>query len=271
MKIISFTPEPISTFTFLNAGRGPGQFYEDRLPVHHGCVDRLPEGVSAIVVTADLQGRERFQDSPGGIPRLLGEVVPQRLVEHVLPTLGIEDPRHVAALLAGDFYTVPALDQRGGTGDVTAVWRAFAEQFSWVAGIAGNHDLFGEVRQTRPRFHPPLHYLDGDSVDVGRMRIAGIGGIIGNPSRPQRRTESDYLLTLEQLLDEQTSVLLMHEGPEGPGPRQRGNSRIRELLEQPRAETCLVVRGHAHWDDPFAEYSNGLQILNVDARVIILT
>ena len=80
MKIIEFHPDPISTFFFLNAGRGPGQFYEDRLPVHHARVDRLPEGISAIVVTADLQGRERFQDAIDGPPRLLGEVVPLRLV-----------------------------------------------------------------------------------------------------------------------------------------------------------------------------------------------
>ncbi len=269
MKIIEFNSEPVSTFFFLNAGRGPGQSYEDRLPIHHARVDRLPEGISAIVVTADLQGRERFQDAMGGPPRLLGEVVPQRLVEEVFPMLAIEDPGRVAAFLAGDFYTVPALDKRGGTGDVTGVWRAFSECFAWVAGVAGNHDLFGIGQDTRPRCNSTMHYLDGDTVEVAGLRIGGIGGIIGNPSRPQRRDEVNYLRTLELLLDKQIDVLLMHEGPDGIESGQRGNAGIRVVLEgQPPR---MVIRGHAHWPEPFAQFPGGLQVLNVDARVVILT
>ncbi len=61
--------------------------------------------------------------------------------------LGADHSSPVAALLAGDFYTVPALDKRGGTGDVTDVWRAFGECFAWVAG---NHDLFGDRNIWRP-------------------------------------------------------------------------------------------------------------------------
>ena len=269
MKIIEFHPDPISTFFFLNAGRGPGQFYEDRLPVHHARVDRLPEGISAIVVTADLQGRERFQDAIDGPPRLLGEVVPLRLVAEVFPLLNLEDPSQVAALLAGDFYTVPALDKRGGTGDVTNVWRAFSECFAWVAGVAGNHDLFGNTQKTRPRCDSKMHYLDGETVDVGGFRIGGIGGIIGNPARPQRRDEEDYLRMLALVLEKQIDVLLMHEGPDGIASGQRGNSGIRAVLEgQPPR---IVVRGHSHWHEPFAQFPSGLQVLNVDARIVVLT
>ena len=179
MKIIEFHPKPVTTFPFLNAGKGAGQFFEAQLPLHHARVDRLPNGVSAIVVTSDLQGRERFQDAPGNAPRLLGEALPRQLRERVLPTLGVTDLSTVAALLAGDFYTVPALDKRGGTGDVTDVWRAFGECFTWVTGVAGNHDLFGDRNMTRPSFVPPLYYLDGETIDVGGFKIGGIGGIIG--------------------------------------------------------------------------------------------
>ena len=273
MKIIDFRPEPVLTFPFLNAGKGAVQFFEDQLPVNHARVDRLPHGISAIVVTADLQGRERFQDSPDKAPRLLGEALPQQMLEQVLPTLGVTDLSTVAALLAGDFYTVPALDKRGGTGDVTDVWCSFGECFTWVAGVAGNHDLFGDRNMTRPSFVPPLYYLDGETIDVGDFRIGGIGGIIGNPSRPQRRTEDDYLGTLEQLASQPLDVLLMHEGPDGPGFGQRGDVRIRTVLENrmSRDNSCLIIRGHKHWDSPLAQLSCGLQILNVDARVVILT
>jgi len=116
--------------------------------------------------------------------------------------LGADHSSPVAALLAGDFYTVPALDKRGGTGDVTDVWRAFGECFAWVAG---NHDLFGDRNIWRPSFVPPLYYLDGETIEVDGIK------------------------------------------------------------------SCLIIRGYKHWHSPFAQLSCGLQILNVEARVVILT
>jgi hypothetical protein len=268
MKIISFQAEPVFEFRYLNAGRGPGQFYEDRLPVHVARVDRLPEGLAALIATADLQGRERFEDSPGGPLRLLGEALPERLTREVLPALSLPETGRIGVLLAGDFYTVPALDKRGGSGDVTGVWRAFADDFAWVAGIPGNHDTFGEHPGRRPRFPARMHYLDGDATEISGMRIAGLGGIIGNAARPHRRSEADYLATLRRLLVPRPDLVLMHDGPDGPDPGQRGLSQVREILQE--SEIGLVIRGHAHWPHLFAEFEAGLQILNVDARVVIL-
>lgn len=269
MKIIDFSNSLLKEIKYLNAGSGRSGFYEERLPIHHARVDALPAGLDAVVVTADLQGRERFQESPGGPPRLLGEALPLRLVQEVLPEVGVQDPSRVAALLAGDFYTVPALDKRGGTGDVSAVWRAFGDEFAWVAGVAGNHDTYGEHRDDRPRFPAHLYYLDGASVELGELRIGGLGGIIGNPERHQRRSEEDYLFALELLLEERIDVLLTHDGPRGLNARQQGSARVRDLLSE--HPVPLVVRGHAHWDQPFIQYDNGTQVLNVDARAVILT
>lgn len=269
MRIVEFQQDPVAEFPFLNAGRGAGEFYVDRLPVHVATVDRLPTDALAVVATADLQGRERFEDSPGGPIRLLGEVLPARLVTEVLPDFGIDDGKRVPALLAGDFYTVPTLDKRGGTGDVTPVWNAFAECFASVTGVAGNHDIFGDHQSRRPRLPSNGHYLDGDVVESGGLKIAGIGGIIGRATRPNRRSHDDYLATVNRLLDHQPDVLLMHDGPDGPYESQRGIAEVRDaLLAKSR---CLVIRGHAHWKQPFAEFENGLQVLNVDARAVILT
>ncbi len=269
MRIIEFEKEPVCEFRYLNAGKGAGGFYEDRIPVQVAKVDRLPDGLGAIVATADLQGRERFEDnSTGGPIRLLGEVLPRRIVSEVLPGLGLSASDQIGALLAGDFYTVPALDKRGGTGDVTSVWHAFADAFDWVAGVPGNHDTFGDPPQRRPRFSGRVHFLDGDVTQVGGLRVAGIGGIIGNSARHNRRSEDDYLETLARILARRPDVLLMHEGPDGVHASQRGMSRIRDLLIE--SGTRLVIRGHAHWDDPFAEFSSGTQVVNVDARVVVL-
>lgn len=269
MKIDEILPEPVGIIPFLNAGKGPGSFYEDQIPVHLARSRQLPDGLSALVVTADLQGRERFHESGGRPIRLLGEVVPQRLIDEVLPNLGHSDPSNVGVILAGDFYTVPALDKRGGTGDVTSVWNAFGRDFAWVAGVAGNHDLFGPNRETRPSaFASHMHFLDEDIRTIDGLTLAGLGGIIGNPTKPQRRTEERYLAALSQLLAARPHVLILHDGPEGTEQGQPGNSRMNELLvmEPPG----LVIRGHAHWSEPFSTTGTGLQILNVDARIVII-
>ena len=90
-------------------------------------MDWLPDGVAAILATGDLQGRQLFEDANEGPPKLLGEVLPGVLTGEVLPALGLPTGR-IGVLLTGDFFTVPALDRRGGSGDVTEVWRAFGRR-----------------------------------------------------------------------------------------------------------------------------------------------
>ncbi len=268
MRILSINPDLITEIPFLNAGRRPGGFYVDQLPVHEALVDRLPDGMSAIIATADLQGREQLKRSSTGPPRLLGEVLPEQLANEILPELGLPTGQ-IGVLLAGDFYTVPALDRRGGSGDVTSVWWAFADQFDWVAGVAGNHDTFGDDAHADPRFHSrKIHYLDNDRANIDGLKIAGLGGIIGSPKRARRRSEENYCRALESLLDSQTDILIMHDGPDAPSHGFRGSTPVREVIEFLRPN--LVVRGHAHWKEPFAELSGGVQVLNVGARVVIL-
>lgn len=284
MQVTSFETKPILEVPFLNAGRGQGSFYVDKLPVHLGTVDALPDGVSALVLTADLQGRSRFEDSIGP-PPLLGESLPTKLVNEILPELDLPAGR-VGALLAGDFYTVPNLDKRGGSGDVVPVWQAFGNQFDWVAGVAGNHDVFGSdaeqsnfqrswkktqasTRVARKLGCSRLHYLDEQSVTLDGLRIAGVSGIIGYPTKLQRRSEEDYLFAIESVLESQPDVLILHDGPDDPGLKQRGSSSVRETLEA--HGDVLVVRGHSHWSQPFVELKHGVQVINVDCRVAILT
>jgi Icc-related predicted phosphoesterase len=271
MRILSLKPELLLEIPFLNAGRGAGSFYEDLLPLHEGFVDHLPEGIEALIATADLQGRERFQDQKEKGPlRLLGEALAERLETEILPRFRLPPTHQTGVLLAGDFYTVPALDKRGGSGDVTAVWEAFADRFAFVAGVPGNHDTFGSSLE--PPRHlanlPNVHYLDGDISEIHGLTVAGIGGIIGNPAKPHRRTDDDYLHLLRQILEHQPDILIAHDGPDAPAQGYRGSSLVRELLEASRPN--LVIRGHAHWKEPLVELPGGTQILNVDARLVIL-
>lgn len=267
MLITSFQEQVIGQIPFLNAGKGPGSFTVDELPIHIAKTSAMPGDLDAIVVTSDLQGRECFEENGGGPPRLLGEVLPDRLCNEFLAALGVV-PSRVGALLAGDFYTVPALDKLGGTGDVTDVWRAFATAFRWVAGVAGNHDTFGQHTRPLKRIATNVHYLDGTWAELGGLRIAGIGGIIGNPRKTQRKAESSFVDQLESLLRLRPDVLVMHDGPDCPEAGLRGSAIVRETLE--RFRPPLVVRGHAHWRSPLARLKGDTQVLNVDCRVVII-
>ena len=269
MRITDFNSEPIAVLPFLNAGRRPGEFYKDSLPVYHGCVEQLPDGVDAILATADLQGRQMLSRNPRSPAKLVGEVLP-RLLEESLLDLGIDSPKRVLTLLGGDFYTYPDLRGRGGTGDVTPVWEAMSDNYGWVVGVTGNHDMFGEQKSYIPDFAPPTHVLDAERIEIEGISIAGISGVIGNPAKNFRRDLPNHLDVLELILMDETDILVMHDGPDAPNvPRCRGDSDVRAVIE--RCKPSLVVRGHSHWSQPLVELTDDVQVLNVDATVAILT
>lgn len=267
MKILELNSNPIVEFDFLNAGRRPNQFYVDKLPVHVGKVDRLPDGVDALVVTADLQGREAFPDQRQSDElRLLGEVLPQML-RPMLAEIGISSDANVGAILAGDFYTYPDLHGRGGTGDVTHVWHAFADEYCWVVGVAGNHDTFGDSKGMSTS-RAQVHFLDNDRINLAGLKIAGLSGVVGNIKKNFRRTKEDYLDAVESLLSDETDIMIMHDGPDADESGFKGIQEVREIMELTRPR--LVVRGHSHWPRPLVELENDVQVLNVDATVVIL-
>ena len=104
---------------------------------------------------------------------------------------------------------------------------------------------------------------------VEGWEFAGLSGVIGNPKKNFRRTHEKFLVSLDDLITPQTDVLVMHDGPSG---RRSGCRGIEEALEIVEArQPGLVVRGHCHWQTPFVEVANGVQILNVDQTVAILT
>ena len=269
MKIERFNSTPIARIPFLNAGRRPNQFYKDSVSVFHAR-SQLPSNLDAIIVTADLQGRETFPNhkfGPAQGLRLLGEVLPDHLFP-ILHNLDVHANQRIGAILAGDFYTYPDLRGRGGTGDVTSVWQSIANEYRWVVGVAGNHDTFGKRGQTFSQSN--AHFLDGHRVDVDGLRIAGLSGVIGSPRKNFRRNHADYINELDDLLSQPTDIALMHEGPNAPHERGcRGIDDIREVIAMRSPK--LVIRGHCHWPKPFVEYPSGVQVLNVDATVVIIT
>ena len=257
IELLQLEQGSLSQVRYLNARRGGGTDTA-RLELTRARVRGLPEGLEALVAASDLQGI--VPDPETGEARLLGEPVAEALealaLDGVLPST-----TRTGVVLAGDLYSVPEANRRGGHGDVRPVWAAFAERFAFVVGVAGNHDDVSAVRG------PNVHLLDTQVKTLAGLRFGGVGLIAGNPAKPGRRAEVDQLARVALVASEGVDFLVLHEGPAG-GERQVGHPGLTELVVEHAVP--LTVCGHAHWAEPLWRHTRG-QVLNVDARVVVLT
>lgn len=253
IEIVDIDAEPIADLRYLNASRR-GSTEVCHLAVQRARVCGLPEGLDALVATSDLQGivpDPRTREST-----LLGVAVAELLEElafdEVLPAA-----QRTGVIMAGDLYSVPEANQRGGHGCVASVWNAFAERFAWVLGVAGNHDDVSGVARSEC-----VVVLDTEDVAIDGLRVGGVGLIAGNPAKVGRRAEDDQLERIELVASSGPDVLVLHEGPRGDDD-QPGHPDIRALVEAHCVP--LTICGHVHWRVPLARHGGG-QILNVDTR-----
>lgn len=264
MRIVSMERAPLSRLTYLNAAGG-GRVRSDVLNMQVGRVDHLPTALEAVLVTSDLQGVVRTW-ARGPQTTLLGVHLAQHCValsnQGVLPPLS-----RVGVVLAGDLYASPDGTKRGASGDVSAVWAAFAAHFRWVVGVEGNHDIFdAPAAREAVRAMPNVHLLDGDVCTVDGLTIGGVGLILANKRKPGRRPMDEFEAKLHGVLRQNPALLVLHEGPDG-GPQQMGSADVRRWLWPHPGP--LVVCGHRHWHDPL--YTRGpRQVLNTDHRAVLL-
>jgi Icc-related predicted phosphoesterase len=266
VRILTINTQPFHELIYQTAAPGGG-IMTSRLPFLRGTVDDLPGELDALFAASDLQGLVGYRDDTRA-PQLLGEAVVDELA--MLAELGGIPPlERIGALLCGDLYVRPALDARGGHGDVRPVWRAFAQHCRWVAGVPGNHDAFGDAAELAAfAAEPGIHLLDGHLIEIDGFRIAGLGGIIGSKQKPGRRDERTYLRLLQSLLARAADLLLLHQGPDVPEPHRHGDIRIRAALD--RRTPLLVMCGHLHWPTPLAVLGHDVQVVNLEARGILL-
>ena len=260
VRIEHIDPEPIHRIGYRNARSGGGT-ESSVLEILSAKASGLGE-CEAVLVASDLQGIATSIEGRGSL--LLGEV----LEEHIsmLAESGqLPPPSRMGVVLAGDLYSVPDANKRGGFGDVSTVWAAFADAARWVVGVAGNHDDFSQSVGT---FGSGIvHLLDGDVVSIDGISFGGVGQIVGNTRKPGKRSEEEQLRRLDRVLSQSPDVLVLHEGP-GGDVGQFGNPALWDLIEL--STTDLTICGHRHWDEPLAQL-DGKQILNVDARVVVLS
>lgn len=244
-------PETIHTLRFLSSGK---ERPERRL-LEISLVRYAWEKPSApcFLATADLQGRELGKQN-----RLLGELVAEEVA--FLQELG-SLPTLDFCLLGGDFYDYPDCHKRGGSGDVTSALNALSTLAPVSYAVLGNHDTI-----TPLALAPTVIILDGTRAAVSGLTVGGVSGIVGDPERPQRKTEPAFLKALETATTPQADFLLLHQGPEGPTERHRGWQELNIALG--RKKDLLVVFGHCYWPEPFHREGENL-FCNVDDRVLI--
>ncbi|KQY82686.1 hypothetical protein ASD24_14990 [Paenibacillus sp. Root52] len=306
MRIITLQEHPIETFGYLNAVPG-GEVQAAQLPIYLGTISGLPKGMDALIVSSDLQGivplpyvREDAKitaDSDVHISPdissqdertlnmdedcLLGEMLPdyvRLLLEVEMPEI---DPNRVGVLLCGDLYA--RRGKRGASGNPVPVWLAFRDAFGWVAGVDGNHDLTDEAGAHRLHSDTAIHYMDApvvinaslpldglaSSAASQPLRVAGLGGIIGRPDKPNRLPEKQYLQSLSKLLKQQPDCLLLHQSPGIAELGLKGEALIRQALEA--GSETVVFCGHTHWQTSLVQLINGTQIVNADSKLFIFT
>ncbi|MCY3019698.1 MAG: metallophosphoesterase [Planctomycetota bacterium] len=270
MRITSIESSPFHELPYSNVAGGEARkVVTVRLPFFRATVDSLPQSVEAILVAADLQGRERMAAEP----RMLGEVLAEELCAMGCRRL-LPPAERIGVILAGDLYSYPDLHKRGGSGDVRPVFRAFARVCKWVVGVAGNHDMFGVTAPALDiaafQRESGVHLLDGNVAELCGLKIAGVSGVIGNPKKPFRRDERSFSEEVKRLAAQSPDLLVLHDGPDVPAQGLMGWPSIRAALESVAMPAPLVVRGHAHWDAPLATLAHDIQVLNVDSRVVVL-
>jgi Icc protein len=267
MRLADSSPKVIHQIPYLNAVARHG-------PPLAGVLDIVVMeatglgNLSAMVLAGDLQFRERTPQHRQATARMLGEVLAEELA--VLCEFGELPPADTTAVvLTGDLFCEASLARRGGLGDVRSVWERFVERFAFVTGVAGNHDNFGDPEEEAAfRAAAGSHILDLDVIELGGLTIGGVGGVIGDPKRPHRRYEDDYLAAVQLVLREPIDLLVLHESPGLPERELPGKERLRATLEAGRP--TLIACGHNHWDEPTVELASGSLVLNVDARCVVL-
>lgn len=263
MHITTIHKKALHEIPYLAVGGGGKHLARKRLPVLQATVRTLPQPLAGLMLTADLQGFDPDSSFESVPPTQLGHTVAQDLwllaeQKRIPPieTLGF--------ILAGDLYVRPG--KRGGLGDVSEIWQAFSGG-RWLAGVLGNHDAMeGGGGGPSSRWH----LLDGAVVEQDGLRIGGVSGVVGDPSRTNRRPAADFFASLDAVLAKRPDLLILHQGPTPiSGRSKKGLPEVRERLRQVDYD-LLVTFGHEHWKQPLEQLTPSVQLLNVHERVVLV-
>ncbi len=121
-----------------------------------------------------------------------------------------------------------------------------------AAFVPGNHDPLVTPRTPGPR---GTVNIDGRVVDLGGLRLGGLGGCVRYNAGNHQYTQDDYRVRADRLLalahaddDRPVDVLLTHAPPRGLGddddPSHLGIEALHDVLD--RLEPSWHLHGHIH-------------------------
>ena len=273
LMLVDTKPEFIHAIPSVNCAPGARGVMRWPIGVERYRVRGLPEAIDALILTSDLQGVDR-DDVEVVHRRLVGHSVAEHL-EALCARGMLPETKRCGVLLSGDLFAIKSLQKRGGLGDVIPVWQAFADRFRWVAGVAGNHDAFGEVCDLAPlQDLSGCHGLDASMVNLDELTLGGVSGVIGTSPRPWRRSGAQFTRALEEVLDLSPDVVLLHHPPALAGLPASGDADITATIEKHARGLSFVLCGHVHWPAAVRHLEGAGQplipIINVDHRVVVL-
>lgn len=268
MKISLDEINTIEKYSYLEIGRGQTSngkpiIIRKELPIYLGEFENTETNIDFLIICSDLQGITKKESEY----KLVGEELPEFLNLLIKIEISeIENPS-IGVILCGDLYT--NLEKRGSSGDVRTVWHKFNEYFDWVTGVAGNHDKFGNQLEMKEfKSTENIHLLHKEIINLDKLKIGGISGIIGREGKLNRIDEKDYLDSLKKLLKKNLDFIVLHETPDFPNLNFIGNEKIREVIE--KGNESIICCGHCFWEKTLIELKNKSKILNVDSKVVIL-
>ncbi|HYG38176.1 MAG TPA: metallophosphoesterase [Cytophagales bacterium] len=163
-----------------------------------------------------------------------------------------------------------------------------------VVAVLGNHDYEKDEQEEIKRIlnKENVHILDGDSIELGKVGIAGVKGFGGGfdrhmlPKWGEKMNKSfvqevvDESLKLDQALarldgDNLKKIAIMHYSPISATivgePEQifpfLGSSYLAEPLE--RRDVVAAFHGHAHIGTLSGETSKGVKVYNVSKPILM--
>ncbi|MFY0675263.1 MAG: metallophosphoesterase [Bacteroidia bacterium] len=257
IQIKDIDQNPIDYVSYWTIPTGSTDKAQFQLPILSGKIKGLPVEFDACIVASDLQGVVLEKDND----LLLG----QSLVEHLDIIFEISfshlNPKNVLVLLCGDNYA--NLIKRGESGSPFQVWKAFSDTFGNVVGIAGNHDIIKDTSEYRVGNRT---LLLKETIEIKGLKIAGLSGIIGNPSKPFRLTEIDYFKSLEKLLKQKPDILLTHLSPADNERNLQGDENLSQKLAK---HDILSFCGHSNWNEFNPIRFEKANVLNADSKCYI--
>jgi Icc-related predicted phosphoesterase len=233
------------------------------LPILQGTFEHPKTSIDFLILCSDLQGLVKKEKKF----YLMGEYLPSYLKQFISNQYSDNPSPKIGVFLCGDLFTHP--DYHGADGDVVSVWEAFSESYEWVVGVAGNHDHFAKQNPDTALSHlDNVYFLHKNHLTIDGLRLGGISGIIGKPSKNQRVAEADFMAALNQLGKQELDILLLHSSPNIPDQQLMGDDRIRQKIEEHHFKN--IISGHVHWHVAHTRLKQRTDIWNTDGRVLIL-